>query len=137
MKDGGRIGRGLIGGGRKGRFGELGLVVPLAGPRPGIWRLEAFGFSLGCGLGRGTTCASVVFAGEVSRSRSGFGAGETDRVEGVEVASPGLFKFSNLARREETGRCSWSFSMQGRKRAGGGLRPRAKEGGFTPKGVVE
>ena len=59
-----------------------------------------------------------MFAGEVSRSRSGFGAGETDRVEGVEVASPGLFKFSNLARREETGRCSWSFSMQGRKRAG-------------------
>ncbi len=121
MKDGGRIGRGLIGGGRKGRFGELGLVAPLAVPRPGTWRLEAFGFSLGCGLVRGSTGASFVFAGEESRSRSGFGAGETDRVEGVEVASPGRFRFSNLARRDETGLCSWSFSMLGRRSARGGF----------------
>lgn len=112
MKDGGRSGFGLKGGtGRIDRVGDRCPDSLLAGR----WMADTFGRSFGRfgGMGGGSLAAELAAATEeegavgTSRNLSGLGAGETARgvggSDGEEVPSPGLFRFSNLARREETG----------------------------------
>lgn len=105
MSDGGCTSRGLMGGGSE-RVGEVEGLVWAAG----VLRLETF--SLPLGRVGGTGGASRVPEGLASRSRSrpGFGpgtgaggAGEAVREEVPVGASPFLFKFSNLAKSEDTG----------------------------------
>lgn len=98
IRDGGRSGLGLIGGGGPGRFGER---EALLGPRP---RAREPGISsLSLGLCFGTVGNSLEGAGATSRGLSGFGAGEMGRNAGGPCDSVGFVIFSNWARSEETG----------------------------------
>jgi len=98
MSEGGCMGRGLKGGAVL-RFGELG---PLTLP-PALGACKPVRFNLSFGLVLGTVGGSRDLEGLASRIFSGFGAGEIALGGGLACASPGLFMFSNLARREDTG----------------------------------
>lgn len=101
--DGGCVGRGLAAGG-PGRVGELGPLVL----EPWGCNVEMFSLSLGLTLG---TAGGSRTRGELaaSRKRSGLGAGDTALGGGgpvwvcVGVERSDLFRFSNLARSDDTG----------------------------------
>lgn len=100
VSEGGCWGRGLMGGGRE-RVGETESATSAAG---GL----VFGmFNLSLGRIAGTGGGSRASEGLASRSRSrpglGTGAGEVVREAAAGGASVLLFRFSNLARSDETG----------------------------------
>ena len=96
------MGRGLKGGAVV-RFGELGPLT-LA---PALGACKPLRFTLSFGLVLGTVGGSRGLEGLASRIFSGLGAGAGESARGgglgLACASPGLFMFSNLARREDTG----------------------------------
>jgi hypothetical protein len=107
VSDGGWPGRGLMGGG-SGRVGDVERPTFAAAG----FMLETFSLSFGRGVGTGGGSRAAEGLGSRSRSRTGFGAvagaGPGDAVlEEVPVCGlvgvSVLFRFSNLAKSEDTG----------------------------------